>query len=284
MIIQIDEALVKNTIIPRSAEADKTQIGTLLSICGSYGMAGAAIMSSNAALRSGLGLLELCVPDSVYPILAGSVPEAVFIPYKYSDELKLSALSKYCSAILIGCGLSVNNGTIELVKKVIEESTIPLVLDADALNIVSENTEVLKNAKTPGIITPHVREFSRLSEKSVDDINSEKEKYAKEFAEKHQVTVVLKGHKTVVASHDGKLAINTEHGNAGMAVGGSGDVLAGITAAFAAQGFDIFGSACSAVFIHALAGDIAKEKLGMISMLPTDIIKCLPDAFMRIFP
>ncbi len=281
----IDKNLVKSTIQKRNPNADKTDIGSLLSICGSYGMAGAAIMSAKAALRSGIGLLKLCVPKTIYQIMAGAVPEAVFYPV---DEVELGSFdfqskSKYCGAVLIGCGLSLNSETRSIVKNVIRNSAIPLVLDADALNIVSENPDILREARATITLTPHDREFSRLIGKTVEEVKSNREELALNFAKEYNVIVVLKGHKTIVASPNGDLLYNEELGNAGMATGGSGDVLAGIIASLTAQGFDPFKSACSGVFVHALAGDMAKEKLGEISMLPTDIVDCLPEAYRNIF-
>ncbi len=280
----IDKNLVKATVKRRSPDADKSTVGSLLSVCGSYGMAGAAIMSSKAALRSGIGLLKLCVPSSIYPIMAGAVPEAVFYPVEdiTVGEFDFLSKSKYCGAILVGCGLSVNSGTRSLVKNIVENSEIPLVLDADALNIIAENPKVLKTSKTVITITPHDREFSRLCEKDLTEVKNNREELALSFAKDYNVIVVLKGHKTIVASPNGDLLYNDALGNAGMATGGSGDVLAGVIASLTAQGFDPFRSACSGVYIHALAGDIAKEKFGEISMLPTDIINCLPDALISI--
>ena len=241
-------------------------------------------MSAKSALRSGIGLLKLAVPKSVYPIVAPVVPEAVFYPVEdnFLSDFDFIEKSKYCRAILIGCGLSVNNATRELVENVILKSEIPLVLDADALNIVSENTSVLSKANVQIIITPHDREFARMLGCYPEMLNGKREELSLKFAERYGVIVVLKGHKTVVANPSGDVLYNEQLGNAGMATGGSGDVLAGIIASLIAQGFDCFKSACSGVYIHALAGDIAKEKFGEISMLPTDIIDCLPNAFKMI--
>ncbi len=284
MYCQIDKNLVRSAIKKRKPDSDKTTVGSLLSICGSYSMAGAAIMSAKSALRSGIGLLKLAVPKSVYPIVAPVVPEAVFYPVEdnFLSDFDFIEKSKYCRAILIGCGLSVNNATRELVENVILKSEIPLVLDADALNIVSENTSVLSKANVQIIITPHDREFARMLGCYPEMLNGKREELSLKFAERYGVIVVLKGHKTVVANPSGDVLYNEQLGNAGMATGGSGDVLAGIIASLIAQGFDCFKSACSGVYIHALAGDIAKEKFGEISMLPTDIIDCLPNAFKMI--
>lgn len=284
MLLPIDKSLVKSTIKKRPADADKTTVGSLLSVCGSYGMAGAAIMSAKAALRSGIGLLKLAVPKSIYPIMAAAVPEAVFYPVddNFLLDFDFTKKSKYCGAILTGCGLSVNNASRALVEDIVLKSEIPVVLDADALNIISEDISLLPKAKAPVILTPHDREFSRLLGCYPETLKGRREELAVKFAERENVIVVLKGHKTIAASPSGDVFYNEELGNAGMATGGSGDVLAGIIASLTAQGFDPFKSAASGVYIHALAGDIAKEKFGEISMLPTDIIECLPEAYKRI--
>lgn len=284
MYLPIDKNIVKSTIKKHPPESDKTTVGALLSICGSYGMAGAAIMSSKAALRSGIGLLKIATAKSVYPIIAGAVPEAVFYPLEdnYISDFDFIDKSRYCSAILAGPGLSVNNATRELVCDIVLKSDIPLILDADALNILSSDTDILRESKAPIILTPHDREFARLIGCYPENLSGRRGELAVKFAERYDVIVVLKGHKTIVASPSGDVFYNEELGNAGMATGGSGDVLSGMTASFVAQGFDIFKSAASAVYMHALAGDIAKEKLGEFSMLPTDIIDCIPEAFKRL--
>lgn len=284
MYFPIDKNLVKSTLKKRPYDSDKTTVGTLLSVCGSYGMAGAAIMSAKSALRSGIGLLKLAVPKSVYPIMAQAVPEAVFYPVddNYISSFDFKEKSKYCKAVLTGCGLSVNNSTRGLVRSIIKESIIPVILDADALNIVSEDTSVLKENKAPLILTPHDREFSRLTGTDIDTVKENREELARKFAEEYGVILVLKGHKTLVVNENGDIFYNEELGNPGMACGGSGDVLAGIIASFTAQGYDPFKSAASGVYIHALSGDIAKGKYGEISMLPTDIIECIPEAFKRL--
>ena len=280
----IDKNIARSALVRRSPDADKTTVGSLLSVCGSYGMAGAAIMSSKAALRGGIGLLKLAVPESIYPILAVALPEAVFYPVKGDRmcEFDFNSKSEYCGAALIGCGLSVNSDTRALVSAIVKSSGIPLVLDADALNIIAEQPCLLKEARCPIVLTPHIREFARLSGLSVDEINSDRAEAARSFAREYNVTVVLKGHITYVASPDGELRYNDSVGNAGMATGGSGDVLAGVIASLISQGAKPYNAACAGVYIHGLAGDIAKEKFGEISMLPTDIIDCLSESFKKI--
>lgn len=277
----IDRNIVKSVLKPRPKDSDKTTVGTLFSICGSYGMAGAAIMSAKSALRSGIGLLKLAVPDSIYPIMVPTVPEAVFIPYKNINQLDIERMTRYCSAILCGCGLSVSDTSREIVRRVIYQSELPLILDADALNIISEDTDILSYAKGEVVLTPHDREFARLLGIKPDILRGRREELAVKFAKLHNVIVVLKGSKTIVASPSGDYLYNEQLGNAGMATGGSGDVLAGVIASLTAQGSDPFRCAAAGVYIHALAGDIAKEKHGEISMLPTDIIDCLAEAYKR---
>lgn len=276
----IDESIVKSAIVKRKADAHKYSIGSLLSICGSYGMTGAAVMSGRAALRSGIGLLRMVVPESIYPIMAQAVPEAVFSIIR-NDNFSFSEINgKNC--ILMGCGLSTSDFAQKLVKDVVQNADVPMVLDADALNIISKDISILQSLKVPVIVTPHHMEMARLVGVPVEKVAENREQIALDFAKKYGVITVLKSDKTVVASPDGRVAWNTLTGNPGMAVGGSGDVLAGVMASLVAQGGDLFSSACAAVYIHGLAGDIAKEKFGEISMLPTDIIDCLPEAFIRL--
>ncbi|MCH5299267.1 MAG: NAD(P)H-hydrate dehydratase [Ruminococcus sp.] len=281
MKYQIDKNIVKAAVKKRPADSDKTTVGTLLSICGSYGMAGAAIMSAKSALRSGIGLLKLAVPDEIYPIIAPSIPEAVFLPTKDIATLDIAEKSKYCGAVLAGCGFGICDSTRAIVKNMIDKLTVPMVFDADALNVIAENTGILRGAKAPIILTPHDREFSRLANLSVDEVKENREELALAFAKEHGVIIVLKGHITIVANPDGDVLYNDIVGNAGMSSGGSGDVLAGIIASLTAQGGNPFKCAAAGVYLHGLAGDIAKDKFGEISMLPTDIIDCLSESFKR---
>ena len=281
MKYQIDVNTVKAAVKKRPADSDKTTVGALLSVCGSYGMAGAAIMSAKAALRSGIGLLKLAVTDEIYPIIAPVIPEAVLLPTKDIGTLDIAEKSKYCGAVLVGCGLGISDTTRAIVKNMINNLTVPMIFDADALNVIAENTDVLHAANAPVILTPHDREFSRLAGVSIDEVKANREELALTFARKHNVIVVLKGHITIVASPDGDVLYNDSVGNAGMSTGGSGDVLAGIIASLIAQGGNPFKCAAAGVYLHALAGDIAKDKFGEISMLPTDIIDCLPKAFQK---
>ena len=279
-----DKNTVKKAVAPRPDDAHKGTMGTLLSICGSFGMAGAGILSGTAALRSGLGLLKCALPKSIYPIMAARLPESVYLPLEENADGRISALnlpyllSQKSDAVLLGCGLGVCGDTKAIVEGFIRSCERPMVLDADALNCIADDPEALKNAKAPIIITPHPMEMARLCGVTAAEVNDNREMTARTFAARYGVITVLKGAGTVIASPDGKARINMT-GNSGMATGGSGDVLAGICASLIAQGKVPFDCACAAVYLHGLAGDFAAKRLGKIPMLPSDIIDELPNAF-----
>lgn len=286
---ETDKLLFREAVFDRPDDANKGTLGSLLCICGSYGMAGAAIMAGKAALRCGIGLLKTAVPKSIYPICSSNILESVYFPL---EETKSGAISdkntdfllsecEKSSAVLIGCGLSVCEDTRAVVKAVITNCTKPLVIDADALNCICNEPEILKSLKAPAIITPHPGEMARLINSTPREVNSDRENTAINFAKRYGVITVLKGAGTIIASPDGKAYIN-HTGNSGMATGGSGDVLAGIIGSMLAQGANPFKTAAAGVFLHGTAGDIAAEKLGRISMLPTDMTELLPDAFQRL--
>ena len=285
MMERTSEAVVRRAAAPRPDGAHKGTMGTLLSVCGCYGMAGACMLSSRAALRSGIGLLKCALPKSIYPILAGSVPESVYLPLEENADGRIAArglpylLEQAADAVLLGCGISVCDDTRTLTQGFIRQCAKPMVLDADALNCIAADPSVLRGAQAPVIITPHPAEMGRLLGVSARDVNANRENTARSFAARYGVVVVLKGAGTVIAAPDGKALINMT-GNSGMATGGSGDVLAGICAALLAQGSAPFDCAAAAVYLHGLAGDFAAEKLGRTSMLPSDIIEELPKAFM----
>lgn len=283
---QNSHAIVKRAVGIRPDDAHKGDMGTLLSVCGSSGMAGACILSGMAALRSGVGLLKCALPESIYPIAAVRMLESVYLILTQTGEGRSSSenldflLEQKADAVLIGCGLGVCADTRKLVKGFLSACDKPMVLDADALNCIADDPSVLKKAKAPVIITPHPAEMGRLTGLSAREVNKDREKTARDFASGFNVITVLKGAGTVIASPGGKTVVNPT-GNSGMATGGSGDVLAGICGALLSQGSDPFDCAAAAVFVHGLAGDLAARRLGKISMLPTDIISELPNAFLE---
>lgn len=281
----ITKEFLKDKIKERPADANKGTFGNLLGICGSYGMAGAAMMAAMGALRSGVGLMRLAIPENIYPIAAVRLPECVFHPIKTSDKTfsqnnctELLKLCETASAVVLGCGMGWNFFTSSVTERIVEACSAPMVIDADGLNCVSEHIDVLKAAKSPVIVTPHPGEMARLAKTTIGEVQSSRIECACSFAKEYKVITVLKGAGTVVASPSGEYMVNTT-GNPGMSTGGSGDILAGIVGSLLAQGYSPFDAACIGVFVHGLAGDITAQKLGMISMLPTDTLKNIGKAF-----
>lgn len=286
---ETDRLLFNKAVFNRPDDSNKGTLGSLLCICGSYGMAGAAIMAGKAALRCGIGLLKIAVPKSIYPVCATNILESVYYPLEETSNGVISSKStdfllEMCeksSAVVIGCGLSVCDDTKNLVQSVITNCEKPLVIDADALNCICNKPEILKNLKVPAIITPHPGEMARLLHSTPKTVNSNRENTAINFAKKFGVVTVLKGAGTIIASPDGKVYIN-HTGNSGMATGGSGDVLSGIIGSLLAQGASPINAAAAGVFLHGTIGDLAAEKLGKISMLPTDMIDMIPTAYLKL--
>lgn len=267
----------------KEISAHKGSVGTLTCIGGSYGMAGACAMCMQGALRSGVGLLKSVIPDEIYPLLANVIPQAIFFPYVSSDvrELLDRAMEK-TNAIVLGCGMGNHQRTMEIVRYVLNKSNVPVVLDADALNVLAMETDMLKNPQIPIVVTPHPMEMARLLNVSVNTVQSNRIMVTAEFSKKYSVITVLKGAYTVVANANGKVLINPT-GNKGMAKAGSGDVLAGIIGSFVAQGMSAYNATLSGVYCHGYAGDLAEKKFGHISMTATDIIDCLPECTKTIF-
>ena len=286
---ETDRLLFNKAVFNRPDDSNKGTLGSLLCICGSYGMAGAAIMAGKAALRCGIGLLKIAVPKSIYHVCATNILESVYYPLEETSNGVISSkntdfLLEMCeksSAVVIGCGLSVCEDTKNLVQSVITNCEKPLVIDADALNCICNKPEILKNLKAPAIITPHPGEMARLLHSTPKTVNSNRENTAIDFAKKFGVVTVLKGAGTIIASPDGEVYIN-HTGNSGMATGGSGDVLSGIIGSLLAQGAAPINAAAAGVFLHGTIGDLAAEKLGKISMLPTDMIDMIPTAYLKL--
>ncbi|MDD6489027.1 MAG: NAD(P)H-hydrate dehydratase [Clostridia bacterium] len=275
-----DEYICENPLTKRRKSAHKGTNGTLFSLCGSYGMAGAAVLSGSAALRTGVGLLRMAVPKSIYELVSSKLTEAVFMPLKQNDDGTVSIeefnkilydVLEKSSAMLIGCGLGMNDELNDLVSLLIENSTKPIVLDADGINAVCMNINVLKRATVPLILTPHPGEMARLTMSDTRTVQCDRYNIAKNFAEEYGVTLVLKGANTLVATPDGNVYVNLT-GNNGMAKGGSGDVLAGMIASFLAQGMSAEKAAVYGVYYHGLVGDLCSEKYSSRSMLPSDMV------------
>lgn len=257
----------------------KGTFGTALLLCGSYGMCGAEILSCKAALSSGAGIVKAIVCDKNYQALTLAAPEVVTVPVETSftgapviyEKTALSAVSN-ASALLIGCGLGQSDEAFGAVKKFLNYTTVPTVIDADGINAVARNISILRNIKAPYIMTPHPGEMARLLDTTVSDVENNRIEYAKKFACDYQCVLVLKGANTLVAAPNGEVFVNVI-GNYGMAKGGSGDVLSGIIVSLLANGYNTLDAAKTAVYVHALAGDNAAKKFTKRTMLPSDIIE-----------
>ena len=272
---------VKKLFKKRNKNANKGTFGTQLNICGSYKMFGAAVIATNAALRSGAGLVKLTIPESAYPLAASHLTQPVFNPVFANEQGTFSAnaaagvLSGIESAdsIVLGCGIGVNEDTEEITQKVLLNANCPVILDADGINCIKSRISILKEIKVPVVLTPHPGEMARLISKQVAEIQENRIEISKSFAKEMRVILVLKGANTVVTDGD-RVFVNTT-GNPGMAMGGSGDMLSGITGAFIAQGIDPFEAAKAAVYLHGLSGDNASKLFGERGMTVSDMTEQL---------
>ncbi len=274
---------------PRKMASSKFDYGHVLSISGSYGMTGAAIMSASAALRSGCGLVSVAIPESQRAIVASAMPEIMTfglpedengLPLAKSFK-KLSHLFSKATVVHCGSGILPTDEVNELVAQLLEKVKKPLVLDGGALAGLAKNKRALRERKGVTILTPHIGEFAVMLEMKWQDVEKDKIALAKKYAAKNNVILVLKGAPTIVASPDGNIYINST-GNPGMATAGSGDVLAGMLAGIIAQDLDLHKSILFTIYLHGLAGDLAAEELTEQAMTATDIIEYLPEAFSQI--
>lgn len=272
----------------RPEDGHKGTFGKILVIAGSPGMTGAAYLSSLAAYKTGTGIVRLAIPESCTETLSILIPEAVIsvLPEKGGhaciDEGNcIKKLVDEADAVLIGPGLSCNENTLKLLEAVIACCEKPMVFDADALNLLSRNKHLLENLRCEAIITPHPAEMARLAGIEPSEVQKDRIGLALHFADEYGLTVVLKGAGTVIATNDGRVAINPT-GNAGMATAGSGDVLAGMVTSLLGQGLSPYEAAVAGAYLHGLAGDIAARDLGPASVMASDIASRIPAALTQV--
>ena len=268
----------------------KNTFGHVLILAGSQRMLGAGALTSLAAMRSGAGLVTLGVPKSLSSVAHKKISNVIMtwpLPETRQQTLSFSGFtviknhySKYQS-IALGPGLSTNTSTQKLIRQIISTTTVPLVIDADALNAITGHLQIFLKTPIVKILTPHSGEMGRLLKLKKETIEEKRKLIAKDFAQKYNCVLLLKGPKTVVASEEGKCYVN-KTGNCGMATAGSGDVLTGMIAAFLAQGFSSFEAAKHGAYYHGLAGDLAAKQKGRASLLASDIIDNIPAAFEKL--
>ncbi|MFH1092532.1 MAG: NAD(P)H-hydrate dehydratase [Candidatus Omnitrophota bacterium] len=270
--------------LKRKYDAHKGDFGHVFVLAGSRGLTGAAVLCAKGALLSGAGLVTLGIPESQYAIVCRKLTEAMTLPLPETRQGSLSLkafslikkFSKDKDVIAIGPGLSRDKSTQELVRKVISSIDIPMVIDADALNALVGHLDILKKRKALTVVTPHPGEMGRILGRKTSYIQKNRRILAKELSDMYNIVTVLKGHRTLVAAEPRGKIFENWTGNSGMAKGGSGDVLTGITAAFLGQSGNAYEAAKLAVYVHGLAADLAVKYTGQLSLLATDILNKLP--------
>ncbi|MES2566862.1 MAG: NAD(P)H-hydrate dehydratase [Bacteroidota bacterium] len=275
----LTETFIRSLIKPRRKFAHKGNFGHALIISGTEGKMGAAVLTAKSSLRSGVGLLTVQVPGCGYLILQSTVPEAMVISDLNTRCITESHYSDCYNAIGIGPGIGTADETGLVLEKLLRSAVRPVVLDADALNILSLHKDWVALIPKHSILTPHIKEFERLTQKAENDF--ERNRLQIEFSQINQVYVILKGAHTCISTPDGHCYFNS-NGNPGMAKGGSGDSLTGILTSLLAQSYTPLETAMIGVYIHGLAGDFAKADKGEIGMTASDIIDHLPQAFLKV--
>ena len=288
---------------PRDPEAHKGSFGHVLVVGGSLGKAGAAAMAGMSALRSGAGLVTVACPRSVLPTVAGFMPELMTEPLEETEAGTISlraleygrmdALIQGKTVIALGPGIGRHTETTQFVRTLVERFRVPMVIDADGLNAFQGAAEKLDGSSHPLVLTPHPGEMSRLIGRSIADVEKDRIGIARKFVQEHKLVLVLKGHRTLTALPDGQIWVN-HSGNPGMASGGMGDILTGMAAGLWAQGLrgkapspdtgpsPAHNAIITAVYLHGLAGDVARESKGELSLTATDLLTALPEAIRRV--
>lgn len=273
----LDHNRVLQLLPDRDPDGHKGTFGKVLLLCGSRGFTGAAYLAAMGALRTGAGLVFLGVPDSIYEIEAVKLNEPVVFPLpddggklskEASEEMK-DRLSQM-DAVLIGCGLGQSEGTFTAVKTVLEHAACPVVIDADGINVLAQHKDLLRGRTEPTILTPHMGEFLRFG----GSLDGNPMEAAVRFSREWNCILLLKGHRTCIT--DGTRGYLNQTGNPGMAVGGSGDVLAGMIVSLLGQGLSPLDAAACAAWLHGAAGDLCAEEIGQYGMLPTDMLIRIP--------
>ena len=273
----LDHQAVLSLLPDRDPWGHKGTFGKILLLCGSKGFTGAAYLAAMGALRTGAGLTFLGVPESIYAIEAVKLNEPVVFPLPdEGGKLSVEAIPEILNrlpnmdAVLIGPGLGQSEGTFAVVKAVLEKAQCPVVLDADGINVIAAHRDILRGRKHPTILTPHDGEFARIG----GILTENRMESAAELARDLHSIVLLKGHRTCIT--DGRTGYRNTTGNPGMAVGGSGDVLAGMIVSLLGQGIAPLEAAAYGAWLHGAAGDLCAEELGQYAMLPTDMLQKLP--------
>lgn len=276
------------TALPvRARNIHKNNAGKVLVIAGSRGFTGAGALATMAALRSGAGLVTWAIPESLSDLAESLCIESITIPIAETEQAApavsarehLLEAAQESDAVILGPGLPVAGESGELMRLLIPEIKKTLIIDAGAIRAIGNNLMAIRNRKHPTIITPHPGEFSDMTNMNTAEIEANREDHCRNLAEKSSSIVLLKGCNTVVS--DGSRVYINKSGNPGMATAGMGDVLTGIIAALIASGIEPYNATCTAAYLHGIAGDLAKKKYGIHGMIASDVMKMIPQAFMK---
>jgi hydroxyethylthiazole kinase-like uncharacterized protein yjeF len=289
-LFTLDDVEAAQMLRPRPRDSHKGTFGKVAVIAGSTGLTGAAHLSSLAALRTGAGLVTLGIPAALNPVMEQKLTEVMTYPLEdrglghlVTESLRdITELLKDKDVLAFGPGCGKNQGVFEILRNILGHFHIPIVIDADGLNHISRDMSLLRTHHAPVILTPHPGEMSRLTGLGVEEILSRPVETAARAAAKYSCIVLLKGAASIVAEPGGKVYINAS-GNAGMAKGGSGDVLTGMIASFIAQGYPPFEATVLGCYIHGRAGEEAAGRLGETGMIAGDLIDAIPGTFLSLF-
>lgn len=287
MVLYPDELMVR--LKKRKYNSNKGDFGKVFIIAGSYQMTGCTYLAAQAAVEAGAGLVTLAFPDVIYNTVTPKLTESTFMPLPSNDEGRILSAAeisigerlKTSSICAIGCGTGVDDDIKELTEFIIKNSPCPVILDADALNSIAGKPDILKEAKSEILITPHPGEMARLLRTTAEKVNEDRISTSSDFAKKYNVNVLLKGSNTIIASPDGRICVNPT-GNPGMSRGGSGDVLTGIIAGLYPQSDSLFAAACLGAYIHGGAADYVAENCGFLAATPTRVLDNLHEYLMGI--
>lgn len=276
-MLEFNHEAVLRMLPDRALDTHKGDFGKVLLLCGSKGFTGAAALAAMSALRSGAGLVYLGVPESIYAIEAVKLNEAVVFSlpddngcYSKAAAKEVRGLLEKMDAVLIGCGMGQSDGTLSVLQTVLSEAACPVIVDADGINLLAAHKDILRGRKADTVLTPHAGEFERLFGPILPDRKTAAEALSQELG----CITLLKGHGTVVT--DGNKTYRNPTGNPGMAVGGSGDLLAGIIVSLLGQGLPSLEAAAIGAWLHGAAGDLCAQQIGQYGMLPTDMLQVLP--------
>lgn len=276
-ITVLDHQKVLSMLPDRPNDSHKGTFGKILLLCGSRGFTGAAALAAMGALRSGVGLTYLAVPESIYEIEAVKLTEPVIFPvdddngtYSISGLPQIEDLLTGKDAVLVGPGIGRSDGATAVVRTVLESFSGPVVVDADGINVLSAHKDILRGRTSPTILTPHDGEFQRFG----GNLTEDRIRSAAEMATQYSCVVLLKGCRTIIT--DGMRCYCNHTGNPGMATGGSGDVLSGIIVSLLGQGLPPLEAAACGAWLHGAAGDLCAKEIGQYGMLPSDMVNVLP--------